>query len=69
MNNQFVEDGFRRFSRGKKALSSESIEKKYAVEMADASPDEKRKIHERMADELEQRKKALSHKPSPGTLW
>jgi len=69
MKNQFVEDGSRRLWLGKKALASESIEKKYAAELAKASLDEKEKIRERMAKESLQREKALNHKPSSATLW
>ena len=69
MKNKFVADGFRRFLRGKKAVTSESIEKKYAVELAKASPVKKNQIRERMAGEFLQLSKNEGHKPSPGTLW
>jgi hypothetical protein len=69
MKNQFVEDGARRLWLGKRALASESIEKKYTAELASAGPDEKEKIRERMAKESLQREKALNHKPSAATLW
>ena len=69
MKNQFVEDGSRRLWLGKRVLASESIEKKYAAELASAGPDEKEKIRERMAKESLQREKALNHKPSAATLW
>ena len=69
MNNKFVADGSQRLWLGKRALASESIEKKYAAELANAGPDEKEKIRERMAKESLQRKKALNHKPSAATLW
>jgi hypothetical protein len=69
MKNQFVADGYGRFMKGEKALTAESIEEKFAAELANASPGEKEKIRERMAAELKWREKALNHKPSPGTLW
>jgi hypothetical protein len=68
MKNKFVADGCRRFMRARKAASSESIEKKYAAELAEADPAQKFKIHERMAQEY-LRQKNLDHQPSPGTLW
>ena len=70
MQNRFVADGRRRFLQAKETPASPgSIEKKYAAELANAGPDEKRRIHERMAEELMRREKALNHKPSAGTLW
>jgi hypothetical protein len=69
MKNKFVADGFSRFLRGKKNAQSESIEKKHAAELANAGPDEKEEIRERMAKESLQREKALNHKPSAATLW
>jgi hypothetical protein len=66
MKNKFVADGFRRFLRGKKAVASESIEKKYAKELAAASPAQKAQIPEQMAQGLLRQQ---NHKPSPGTLW
>ena len=69
MKNKFVADGAQRLWLGKKALASEPIEEKYAVELANAGPDEKGKIRERMAKESLQREKALNHKPSAATLW
>jgi len=69
MKNKFVADGPFRFRRGKKAALSESIEKKYAAELAHADPRQKLQIHERMAEEYLQREKIEGHKPSPGTLW
>jgi hypothetical protein len=69
MKNKFVADGPFRFLRGKKAALSESIEKKYAAELADADPQQRLQIRERMAEEYLQRQKIEDHKPSPGTLW
>jgi hypothetical protein len=66
MKNKFVADGFRRFLRGKKAVTSESIEKKYAKELAAASPARKAQIREQMDRDFLQQQ---NHKPSPGTLW
>ena len=69
MKNKFVADGYSRFLRAKKAVSSESIEKKYAAELAKADPAQKLKIRERMVEEYLRRGKIEDHKPSPGTLW
>jgi hypothetical protein len=69
MKNQFVADGYRRFLQGRKALTSESIEKKHAAELVNASQAEKEKIRERMAVEIPQLEKALNHKPSAAALW
>jgi hypothetical protein len=69
MKNKFVADGPQRHWLGKRALASESIEKKHASEPANAGPDEKEKIRERMREEHRRREKALNHKPSAGTLW
>jgi hypothetical protein len=66
MKNKFVADGFRRFLHGKKTVASESIEKKFAKELAAASPAQKAQIREQMAREFLQQQ---NHKPSPGTLW
>ena len=69
-NNQITADGPRRLWLGQKALTaSESVEQKYAAELASAGPEEKEKIRQRMAEESARRVKALNHKPSPGTLW
>jgi hypothetical protein len=69
MKNGFVADGFRRFLRGKKTVTSESIEKKYARKLTVASPAQKAQIRERMMEEYSRRSKIENHKPSPGTLW
>jgi hypothetical protein len=69
MKNKFVADGYRRFLQGKRTMTSESIETKYVAELAKATPVEKGKIRECMAEEFLQREKVLHHKPSPGTLW
>jgi hypothetical protein len=69
MKNRFVADGYRRFLQGKKTTTSESIETKFAAELANASPVEKEIIHERMAKEFLQREKVMNHKPSAATLW
>jgi hypothetical protein len=50
-------------------VTPESIEKKYAGELAGASPDQKHQIRARMAEELLRRAKTESHKPSVYTLW
>jgi hypothetical protein len=69
MKNKFVADGFPRFMRGKKAALSESIEKKYAAELANADSHQKLQIRERIVEEYLRRGKIEGHKPSPGTLW
>jgi hypothetical protein len=69
MNNKFVADGFHRFLREKKTALSESVEKKYAAELANADPQQKLQIRERMVKEYLRRGKIEGHKPSPGTLW
>ena len=66
MKNKFVADGLQRFFRGKKAVASESIGKKYAEELAAASHDEKGQIRERMVREFLRQQ---NHKPSAGALW
>jgi hypothetical protein len=68
MKNKFVADGYRRFMRARKAALSESIDKKYAAELAKADPAQKFKIRERMVPEYLHQKN-LDHQPSPGTLW
>jgi hypothetical protein len=69
MKNKFIADGYQRFLRGKKAVTSESIEKKYVAALAKASPAGKMQIQERMVAEFLQRRKMAAHKPSPATLW
>jgi hypothetical protein len=67
--NKIVADGLRRFNRGKKTVTSKSIEQKYAKELASATPAEKTEIHKRMAEDLLRHGKMLNHKPSAGSLW
>jgi hypothetical protein len=69
MKTKIVADGYHRFLRGKKTVTSESIEKKYAAELAKADPAEKILIRERMVEEYSRRITTENHKPSPGTLW
>jgi hypothetical protein len=69
MKNQIVADGRRRFFWGRVKTISESIEQKYAADMANAGPEEKAKIREQMAEEILRREKMFNHKPSPGSLW
>ena len=69
MKNRFVADGPQRSWLGKKAMASESVEKKFAAELANAGPDETEKIRKRMAEEDRRLEKALNHKPSAATLW
>ena len=69
MKNKFVADGYHRFIRGKKAALSESVGKKFTAELANADPQQKLQIRERMAEECLRREKIEGHQPSPGTLW
>jgi hypothetical protein len=69
MKNGFVADGRRRFFSGKRVVTSESIEKKYAAELASASPAEKVQIRARMGEEYSRRAKIENHKPSASALW
>jgi hypothetical protein len=69
MKNEFVADGRIRFWRGKKTATFESVEKKYAEQLADASTAQKSQIHSQMIEEYFQTKKIKSHKPSAYTLW
>ncbi len=69
VKNHIAADGAWRLLRGQKAASSESIEKKYAAELAKAGPAEKKEIYQRMSDEIEKRRKMMDHKPSAKTLW
>jgi hypothetical protein len=66
MKNGIAEDGPRRLQHGQKELSMESLEKKYAKELAAAQPHEREKIYQRMAEELLRQK---NHKPSLFALW
>ena len=68
MKNQFVADGWCRFLRGKETFA-ESIEQKYAAELAAAGPDEQRKIQARRAEAFRRLEKSRNHLPSAGTLW
>jgi len=69
MKNEFVADGCHRFMRGKRGAWSESIEKKYAAELANADPQQRLQIRKRVVEECLRREKIEGHKPSPGTLW
>lgn len=69
MKNQIVAWGADKLRRGQRALSSQSIEEKFAKELAAATPDEKQKIYKRMADEAMRRRKMLDHRPSAKALW
>jgi hypothetical protein len=68
MKNKFVADGLRRFLHCKKSATPDAIEKKYAEELANASPDEKSQIRERMVEEYRRLSKNIGHQPSPGTV-
>jgi hypothetical protein len=69
MKSRIADGGGYRHYLGQRALESQSIEEKYADELAKAGPEEKKRIYERMADEAMRRAKMLNHKPSAGTLW
>jgi hypothetical protein len=69
MKNGFVADGRERFLRSKKGATLESIEKKYAAELASAGPAEKHQIRAIIFEEYSRRAKTENHKPSAGTLW
>jgi hypothetical protein len=69
MTNQIVADGARRHFLGRRALDSQSIEENFAKELATATPEKKREIYERMADETMRHRKMLDHKPSAKALW
>ena len=55
--------------RAKKTAASESIEKKYAAELAKAGPLQKLQIRKQMVQEYLRRGKIEGHKPSAATLW
>jgi len=66
MKNQIVADGPLRFARAQKALAAETLEAKYATQLAVASPTVKAQLRQQMAEELQRKK---SHQPSPQSLW
>jgi hypothetical protein len=67
--NQIADGGGWRLREGQKNLASESIEKKYAAQLAQAGPDEKKQIYQRIMEEHQRREKMISHQPSPKALW
>ena len=66
MKNAIAENGFERLLKAQKELTLESIEKKYAKQLAAAEPHQKAEIYQRMMDEFYRQK---NHKPSSGALW
>jgi hypothetical protein len=66
MKNKFVADGYRRFLRGKKNATFESIEKKYVKQLAAESPAQKSQIRKQMVQDFLRQQNL---KPSAGTLW
>jgi len=66
MKNKFVADGPFRFLRGKKAVTLEAIEKKYAKELATAELHQKETIYQQIAKEFPRHK---NHEPSSAILW
>jgi hypothetical protein len=69
MNNGIAVFGGLQLLKGQKALASESLEAKYAAQLAKATPEEKAEIYQRMAAESERREKMINHKPSAKALW
>jgi hypothetical protein len=69
MKNHIAADGRFRFGQAQKTATAESIEKKYAAELAKADPARKLQIRKQMVEEFLRLKKIKAHKPSPGTLW
>jgi len=69
MKNNIVADGRFRFGQAQKAGTTESIEKKYAAELAGADPARKLQIRKQKVEEFLRLQKIKAHKPSPGTLW
>jgi hypothetical protein len=66
MKSGFVENGYSYLLRGQKKMAMESIQKKYAQELATAGPIQKQQIQQKITAEFLRRQ---NHKPSPGTLW
>ena len=66
MKNGIADHGIRRLQKGQKELTLESIEEKYAEELAAAQPQQKAEIYQRIMDEYDRQK---NHKPSAGALW
>ena len=65
-NNSFTHNGRWRLERGQRKLTLESLEEKYAKEIAAAQPYQKEQIYQRMASALARLK---NYKPSVYTLW
>jgi len=68
MNPRFVPTGPIRFVTAKESGLWQSIEKKYAGQLASASWLKRQRIKVQMQREFFRRRKE-GHKPSPGTLW
>lgn len=66
MTNGIVANGRWNLQAGRSKLSMTDLEKKYAKELANAAPEQKQKIHVRMAEDFLRQK---NHQPSAGTLW
>lgn len=66
---QIVADGPFRFQRAKAKAAEESVEMKYAAQLAQAAPEEKQKILARITAEKAVQEKTLAHKPSAQSLW
>ena len=66
MNKSIVRGGLGRLKQGQNKLTRESLEKKYAKELAAARPDQRGEIYQRIMDEYDRQK---NHKPSASSLW
>ena len=66
MANKIIASGYWQLWRAQKRLSFESLHKKYAKELASATPEQKQEILDRMLREFDRQK---NHKPSAGSLW
>jgi hypothetical protein len=68
MKPRFVASGPIRFVIGKESELWQSLEKKYADQLASASWLKQQRIKIQMQREFHRRRK-VGHVPSPGTLW
>jgi len=64
-----VSNGPERLFLGQRALKAQSVQKIFAKELENATPGQKKEIHERMTIAAARRQKMLDHKPSAKTLW
>ena len=66
MKSGIVEGGLWRLRRGQKELTIESIQRKYAKELAVAEPHQKEIIYQKIAEEFSRQK---DHNPSWLAFW